>query len=92
MTARLTGGPTPGWRPLPECGVCGDPVSRATFDRNAGTCSGCAELVAAKVVVPDPERVNLVEWQALVAARGRQERLAAAERERRRQERRRRRG
>lgn len=76
------GDPFPGrrgwWRPLPECPGCGRPVARDVFDGNAGCCTDCRQLVGD--LVPDPDRVNLWEWQLLAAERGRAERERAQSR------------
>jgi recombinational DNA repair protein (RecF pathway) len=70
------GDPFPGrrgwWRPLPECPGCGRPVQRKAFDDNGGACSSCRELAAN--IAPDPDRVDLWQWQLLAAERGRRER------------------
>lgn len=87
MSARLTGGATPGWRPLPECPICGEPVRRAVFDRNGGTCTACRGVVA-DLAPPAADVVDLIEWQALVSTRATEERLRAAEKARKRAERR----
>jgi hypothetical protein len=79
---------TPGWRPLPDCPGCDRPVRRATASRNGGYCSTCRPLGASPVqALPDRGGVDLAEWQALVADRGRQERQAAAQRAARRRRR-----
>lgn len=75
MSARLTGGPTLGWRPPPECPVCGRAVKRAAYEANGGTCSDCRGVLEDRDVVPaDPEALDLLEWQRLAAVRGRDER------------------
>jgi hypothetical protein len=84
--ATSPGGPFPGrrgwWRPLPECPGCGLPVKRDVFDANAGSCSECRGLRAD--LVGDPDRVDLWEWQLLVAERGQAERAERARRQQRR--------
>lgn len=90
MTARWSQGATPGWRALPECPICGDPVRRAAWDANGGVCTGCRDLVADRPqLVAEPETLDLVEWQAAVARRGAEDRAKAAAREARRRARRR---
>lgn len=84
------GDPFPGrrgfWRPLPECPGCGRAVAREAFDANGGSCTDCRELRAD--LVPDPDRVDLWEWQLLVSERGRAEQRRQREREQKRRQRR----
>jgi hypothetical protein len=79
--------PTPGWQPLPECIGCERPTRRRTWRSNGGYCTTCRPLGASPVqALPDAGRsgVDLAEWQALVADRGRAEREASQRRRRRR--------
>jgi hypothetical protein len=75
---RSPGDPFPGrrgfWRPLPVCPGCDQPVRRATADANGGLCTDCRALYEAGDVAPDPDRVDLAQWQLLAAQRGRAER------------------
>lgn len=89
MGARWTA--NPGWRALPECPICGDPVRRATWDANGGVCTGCRDLAYIEYPADpaaDPGQLDLVEWQAAVARRGAEDRARAAARDARRRERR----
>lgn len=78
-----------GWRALPECPICGTPTRRAVFDANGGTCTACRGVVGDLEAADSPVQLDLVQWQALAARRGAEERAKAASRVRRRRERRR---
>lgn len=71
-------GATPGWRPLPECGQCGEPTRRDVHRRNGGYCSSCRPITT-----EHPEtmgaRIQLQDWQATVARVRREERARQAE-------------
>lgn len=77
--------PTPGWHPLPECTGCARPTRRATWRTNGGYCQTCRPRGASPVqALGDADRIDLAEWQALAAERGRAERARDAERRARR--------
>lgn len=82
MTARLTGGATPGWQALPECDGCGGPMKRAVYRRQGGYCRACRPA-GPEHPLAVAERQQLAEWQAAVDRRAAADRAAAAERERR---------
>lgn len=82
MSARLTGW-SRHWRPLPECALCQRPTRRDVFAARGGFCSDCAPVVV-EFRDDTADRLDIAEWQRLVAARGAEERRKAAERDARR--------
>lgn len=83
VTARLTGGATPGWQPLPECLGCELPMKRGAYRQQGGYCRSCRPA-GAEHPATRAERERLQDWQRLVNQRAREERQRAEERAQRR--------